>query len=58
MNPETASDAEARCFQCDELTNIPGEDSLFDEEGVGPFCQGCYDELVRQTAEIWEAEHE
>lgn len=38
MTPELET-----CFHCDEPTGRCGDDSLYDEEGVGPFCQECFE---------------
>ncbi len=36
------------CTLCDELTNkiIGDEDSLYDSDGNGPYCDDCYDDIL------------
>ncbi len=36
------------CIICDEPTGRAGqwEDSLYDSNGVGPYCEGCYQCVV------------
>lgn len=57
-----------RCIRCDEPTGRAGEgdDSLYDEEGNGPYCQDCYDalhergvtldEIIAGTRDFWYSE--
>lgn len=37
-----------RCFLCDEPTGRAGraDDSLYDEDGLGPYCEGCWDAAI------------
>jgi hypothetical protein len=52
-----------RCTKCDELTGKAGplDDSLFDDDGNGPFCERCWDwvkqiqELTKQRDNLLEA---
>ena len=46
-----------RCLFCDEPTGRAGEgnDSLFDDQGEGPYCEECWDEY---EARISQEEHE
>lgn len=39
-----------RCVECDEETGRagPGDDSLYGDDGSGPFCEECHDEKWRQ----------
>ena len=39
------TDQEERCCMCDEPTGKAGrgEDSLYTEDGRGPYCPGCWD---------------
>jgi len=53
-----------RCFKCDEPTGRAGkgDDSLYDSDGVGPYCQECYDKKFRdpldESFENTDEEHE
>ena len=37
-----------RCWECDALTGRGGQadDSLYTDDGHGPFCEECWDEVL------------
>ena len=49
--PYPRSEREEHCIECDALTGRAGEceDSLYTEDGKGPFCEDCFAEAERCT---------
>ena len=43
-----------RCIRCDEPTGKAGrlDDSLYDDDGNGPFCETCFHEIQAAEAEV------
>jgi len=41
-----------RCFLCDEPTGKAGrlDDSLYDEDGYGPYCEECFNTVTVKDA--------
>ena len=44
------------CFKCGKPTGKAGagEDSIFDDEGNGPFCDTCHSELEQKEGALWD----
>tara|TARA_R110002012_G_scaffold314998_2_gene528237 strand:+ start:839 stop:1018 length:180 start_codon:yes stop_codon:yes gene_type:complete len=43
------------CFICDHETGRAGidEDSIYDKNGNGPYCEECYEKTLKMTKEQW-----
>jgi hypothetical protein len=38
------------CYLCEKPTGRCGEDSIYDDNGTGPFCETCWEERVNGLA--------
>jgi len=38
------------CSECDEPTGRCEDDSLFNDDGYGPYCPDCWDSMCRESA--------
>lgn len=50
--PPARSQGEECCWSCDDPTGRAGraDDSLYDEDGGGPYCEDCWAEYEREQA--------
>lgn len=37
------------CVECGNRTGFCEEDALYDDDGYGPLCEDCYDNIVAGT---------